>query len=561
MKKELSVVLVALYVLGLAMIPGPSTSADEVGRCRSWVALERTEPSSPTGVPAGDLACLGQWVGDALIVGLGEDKHGTHTLHRLSHRIFQYLVEEEEFEVFALEIDQAHAAVLDRYVQGEIDDLQAQLGEGWWAQKIFYDAALEDLLRWMRRYNETAERPLHFAGYDAKQPRLAARELVQALGGAESAASEKVGKLFSEALAPGAFGMFPNVWGYTGTVRFALPRSEGAGVVRLDVGVRGEGVSYGSVGFSARIGTKTYPVVRWIPIEELRTGGSTSTTHSIELEPEDGDRSLEVSVFHRGDGTVWFEHPIIHLGGRRLEIPNGFSTIEVRSLMAPALQSMDYRADLMEDSVTGIPTLRVVADPLLEKSLTATRQAERQVESSLRDAAGENLSPAQKDWVRQLSRLVTQAVEWRVLVETNRDVFLAENLLWLHNTAFPGRRILALGHTSHTERRPSKMGSYLAEALGDAYQTVSMTSGSGSYRYFGDVSEAARDAPLELFEIDPAEVSELATAAGKLLPGSILLRLLESSGAPQPIDPTLMSPSSPDVLIYVSKVEPLRLLP
>ncbi len=533
-------------------------AADESVRCHSGAPLEQTEPSSSSDVPARDLACLGQWVGDALIVGLGEDKHGTHTLHRLSHRIFQHLVENEHFEVFALEIDQAHATVLDRYVQGEIDDLETQLVEGWWAQKIFYDEALKDLLRWMRRYNKTAERPLHFAGYDAKQPRLAAKELVEALGGVESAATEKVRTLLSEALALGAFGMYPNVWGYTGTVHFALPKREGEVLTLVDVGVRGEGVSYGYVGFSARTGNAEPAVVRWIPIEELQPAGS---TYSIELEVDEVTSSLEVSVFHRGDGTVWFERPVIHLGETRVETSGGFATIGVRPLMAPALQSMDYRADPVEDSATGTPMLRVAADPLLKKSLAATKRVERQVDDLLRGAVAEDLSPAQGDWVRQLSRLVTQAVEWRVLAETNRDVFLAENLLWLQSTAFPGRRILALGHTSHTERRPNKMGGYLAEALGDAYRTVSMASGSGSYRYFGDVSELADDAPLELFEIDPTEVSQLDAAVGKLLPGSVILRLSEESDVPRPIDPTLIKPSSPDVLIYVGKVEPLRRLP
>lgn len=187
-------------------MPGSSVAAGEIGGLPSVVPLEGTEPTATEGRTDEDLVQLARWIGDAAVVGLGESIHGTHTLHRLAHRIFQHLAEapgREGFEVFALEIDQAHAAMLDAYVQGDRDDLDRLMAGGWWAQTIFYDEALAELLRWMRGYNETAARPLHVAGFDAKQPQLAADRLLQAIGALDPAASAKVQALLSQALAPG----------------------------------------------------------------------------------------------------------------------------------------------------------------------------------------------------------------------------------------------------------------------------------------------------------------------------------------------------------------------
>lgn len=540
---------------------GGDSSPEDAAPPRSIVPLEGTEPTDAKDTPTGDLAHLAQWIGGATIVGLGEGSHGTHTLHRLAHRMFQYLAEEEGFEVFALEIDQAHAAILDEFVQGERDDLDHQMTQGWWAQQIFYDEALADLLRWMRQYNQTSDRPLHFAGYDAKQPRLAAERLTSAIREADPKALARVRDLLARALAPDAFGIYPNVWGFSSTVRFTFPPQDAEVAVEVAVEVRGEGVDYGLVGFSARSDAGKPSEVRFVPIEDLRATGS---TYRVELQVPALASALDLSLFHRGNGTVSFGRPVVHLGDRRLETSGGFEssgeleTIEPSPLMMPALQRMDYRAEVLEDAATGRPILQIAADPLLDRGLDAARATQRQIEELLGSAELEGLSPAQTDWVRQLSRLVTQAVEWRVLAEPNRDVFLAENLLWLQRTAFPRRRILALAHASHTERRPRRMGDFVARALGEDYRAVSMVAGSGSRRDFGNVSELHPGSPLEEIEIDPARLSSLETAAGGLHSGNFLVQLSGDPDAARTPDLALCAPSCPDALVFVREVAPLR---
>lgn len=547
-----------LFVAFLVPSPSGAGAGVETAGLPAVVPLEATEPGETAAEPAGDLLHLARWIGEAGVVGLGEAWHGTHTFHRLADRIFRHLVEHEGFTVFALEIDQAHAAILDGYAQGERDDLDSVLSGAWWAQRIFYDEALVELLRWMRRHNEaTPGRRLHLAGFDLKQPHLAAERLAAAAEPVDPEISAGLRSLLSRALAPGAFGIFPNAWGFTGTVHLPLPEEVETDLpAQVGLAIRGDGVGYGYVGFSVRAGAGRPARVRWVPVEEL---GPTGTVHALELEVPASADALEISAFHRGNGTVWFARPEVRLGERRLDPAGFWERVEPRPLMMPALQAMDYRAEVVEAPSGGGRELRVAADPLLDSSLEAARTAGGRVEELLDRAGPEDLSAADVAWMRQLARLVVQAVEWRTLAEPNRDVFLAENLLWLHRTAFPGERILALGHTSHTERVQAKMGGFLSEALGAAYRTVSLTADSGTYRYLGDVSQLTPEASLERFEIDPARLIDLEAAVGRLHPGSFLVRLPGGALAPGTVEPLPSDPSRPDVMVFVRGVEPLRL--
>jgi erythromycin esterase-like protein len=89
------------------------------------VPLLATEPDFARDA---DLRVLADWLEEATMVGVGERVHGTHELHRLSHRLFAHLA-----DVFALEVDQAHAALLNEYVCGSRDDLEAILAKRWCA--------------------------------------------------------------------------------------------------------------------------------------------------------------------------------------------------------------------------------------------------------------------------------------------------------------------------------------------------------------------------------------------------------------------------------------------
>jgi erythromycin esterase len=530
------------------------------------VPLAGTEPppsgalrgTGPAARPSADLAALAGWLGEAKVVGLGESVHGSHTLHRLTHRVFAHLAAQSRFDVLALEIDQAHAALLDAWVQGEHDDLAAVLAERWWGSKIFYDQALVELLGWMRAYNRGAGagRRLHVAGYDVKQPALSARAVVEALARVDPKAAGEAATLYARALAPGAFGTFPNVWGFTGTLRIALPARDGPVRVVVELEARAEGVTYGSVGVAHAPRGSSGVAASWVQPGDLDAAWRTVRR---DLEVPAGDDPLELVIWHRGNGTFEVTAPRVIVDDRPVAVD--LATVEPRPLMMPRLQVMDHRAEVVAAARSDRPVLRVRADPALDASRAAAAAAEGLVRE-VAARAGDRLPPGRRVRILQAARLVTQAVEWRTLVEPNRDVFLAENLTWLGHTAYPESRILALGHVSHTERRAGRMGSFLAAGLGDRYRTVSMVATSGRALYFGEVSGLTADAELEVVVVEPSQRNPLEAALARLDEGSFLLPLAELASAPgarQWLESVHPRPAeAPDVVIRVATVEPLR---
>ncbi len=522
-------------------------------------AVPSPDVSSP------DLQTLAQWLGNATLVGLGESSHGTDDYHRVLHRVFAHLVREEGFDVLALEISQAHATRLDDFVHGRRDDLDALLAERWWVAKVFYDEALRDLLLWMRSFVEAGGRPIHIAGFDFKQPSFAIAELAELLQALDAEAAAKVAALYATVDSLGGLGVFPNVSGFTAEATLDLSASETPRPVRFSVWVRGVGVEHGSVGLLVR--------------GRGRQSGALNESHSltpvdltaewtrleVDIEvPADMTRML-VGFYHRANGSVWLDDLVVEVEGERVATEGKLQEVVPWPLMIPAAQRMDYELVTDRDVFRSSPSsVRVDCSAVVDKALAAVRAASTLLDDVL---AASQLSSIEIAWAHQMARLVEQSVEWRTLVDNNRDVSLTANVTWLQREGYPGRRMLVFGHTSHIERIPGRMGGYLAAARGDDYVTISMLTLAGDYVYFGDPGTVAPNSALEAFVVDPEQhVGRLEHELAPLADGNPLLFHLaatadtvegrqwlefvraRSSGKPQ---------RDTDVVVLLQRVNPL----
>jgi erythromycin esterase len=146
-----------------APTPTPVASATQVSWLqKATVPLASVDPTAP----ATDLAFLGDVVGNASIIGLGEASHGSSEFQTMKHRLFQYLVEQKGITAFGLEAQMGRCLALDQYVQtGQGDPTQALIGQGFW---VWSTQEMLDLVNWMQAYNanpaHTAK--LHFFGFD-----------------------------------------------------------------------------------------------------------------------------------------------------------------------------------------------------------------------------------------------------------------------------------------------------------------------------------------------------------------------------------------------------------
>ncbi len=507
-----------------------------VGLDAFFVPLLATEPDLSGADRPADLQALGRWLGEARVVGLGESLHGVHDFHRFGHRLFADLARHADFSVYALELDQAHGDLLDQFVQGERDDLDALLAGFYWTTQIFYDEALRDLLLWMRHHNSSAARRVHVAGFDLKQPELAAKAIADGLRKIDGAAAKQVELAYAPALALASLGMVPNVSGFTAEIRVPLPPAEERDTVRVGVWVRGREVRFGKVGLlvegavqgGAAVGDKSSEEIS----PEVLSAGWRQVV--VQLDPPPEAVEIWISVYHRGNGTVWFDDLFIQMGDRKLVPDTDLIEAETTPLLFPALQVQDYKSfsDAIENLGSG-PALRVECDPATDRALDGLARAEHSLNRALL-AHAETVLLAEAARLVQMARLVRQAVEWRLLVEPNRDVFLAKNLEWLAKQGFPDARLLAIAHASHSERSPAKMGGFLAATFGDDYATVSMLALTGHYRGLPNPRNAEIHAPLEILTVEDTAVPRrtswpnvppLARALGKLRGGNLLFDL------------------------------------
>jgi erythromycin esterase len=130
--------------------------------------LESVEPDGDLS----DLHPLGEMVGDAAVVGVGEATHSSREFFTTKHRVFRYLVENHGFTTFGLETNWSAGLRLNRYVlDGEGDARQIMHEEfpEFWVQPWNTREYL-DLIEWMRAYNQTHADKVRFMAFDTYYP-------------------------------------------------------------------------------------------------------------------------------------------------------------------------------------------------------------------------------------------------------------------------------------------------------------------------------------------------------------------------------------------------------
>ena len=114
------------------------------------------------------------------IVALGEATHGNSEFQQLKLNVFRTMVEKYGVRAFALEGDFGGCEVVNRYIhggEGTAREAAAAIGFA-----IYRTQETEDLISWMRSYNETAPKggDLRFYGFDMQRYENNYRYLLEA---------------------------------------------------------------------------------------------------------------------------------------------------------------------------------------------------------------------------------------------------------------------------------------------------------------------------------------------------------------------------------------------
>jgi erythromycin esterase len=122
--------------------------------------LATTDPSASLS----DLAPIKNIVGNSQIVGLGEATHGTREFFQMKHRIIEYLSQNMDFTIFAIEANMPEAYRLNDYVLHGIGD-PAELIKGMYFWTWNTEEVL-DMVKWMREFNLSGKGRIQFLGFD-----------------------------------------------------------------------------------------------------------------------------------------------------------------------------------------------------------------------------------------------------------------------------------------------------------------------------------------------------------------------------------------------------------
>jgi len=111
-----------------------------------------------------DLVPLGNITGNATVVALGENSHGSSTIYKLKLRMVKYLVEKKDFSIFALEAPTVEADRVNEYVlhgKGTLKNVMDDLTyPSWQTQEMI------DIIQWLKSYNQTSKKKVEFKGFD-----------------------------------------------------------------------------------------------------------------------------------------------------------------------------------------------------------------------------------------------------------------------------------------------------------------------------------------------------------------------------------------------------------
>jgi erythromycin esterase len=114
--------------------------------------------------PLDDLEPLRLLIGDARVVAIGESAHFVEEYNQVRRRLTRFLTDRCGFSIFAFEFGFSEAFSVDPWVQG--GGTEAHLEE---VSETAADWGAGDLLRFLRRHNQTSSHRLHFVGIDIAQ--------------------------------------------------------------------------------------------------------------------------------------------------------------------------------------------------------------------------------------------------------------------------------------------------------------------------------------------------------------------------------------------------------
>ncbi len=434
-----------------------------------WLAENAQEITSlQPGTSAADLQFFGPLLGQARVLGIGEGIPGDRQSSRFKRRLFEYLVQEEGFRIFAVAADFAECERIDSYIQGGAGDPQQMLAA--LRESSWHGETLLGLIRWMRSYNQSQEKKLSFIGFDLQHPETAMEDVVTFLRPLSPSLSKSVERAYEGLREIPALGVSPMAGVSLGGELRKPPK---AGRKLTFSGWRTtRDLDRGWAGLWLRV-DGDQPAYADTAAEESTEESWQQLTLSLTIPP--GARRVTFGVTHRGNGTAWFDGLRVELGGREvktkldLDFEREESPRLVKApLLLPDLQARDYKVQIDDTGhFSGKRCLRITYDPRLDQAAARTRSVVGTL-ARARFQLEQRANRSDVDRLLRKAKAVQQAFSWRARQEY-RGAIMAENLVAALEGENTETRVMVSASNTQLGRNSEGMGKSLADSLGKAY--------------------------------------------------------------------------------------------
>jgi erythromycin esterase-like protein len=492
-----------------------------------------------------DLQPLGQIVGNARIVELGEATHGTREFFQLKHRMVEYLAAQKGFTIFSIEGNMPEAYRLNDYVLHGVGDPK-ELLKGlyfwtWNTQEVL------DMILWMRDFNQSGKGHIEFTGFDMQFATLSVEAVRHFVQQYDPAWLPTLDLDWKDAASgdPASFGV----------ASATFPVAAAAGHhIRFSGYIKTENVTRGWAGLWWRVDGDAGKQLAFDNMPGRGAKGTTSwTPYEISLDVPAEARKIRFGVLHPGNGTAWFDSLAVEVDGAPYSDPSAFDfdfespTLRGFEVGGQSASGRNFSTDgysiTIDKSVahTGAQSLRIQYTLPPVDAATVDQECKSVVDyltahRSALIAAGATAGDV--DWAIQNATIVQQFAHVQI-IENNgdmdaasdfRDQSMAENIRWIadHN---PGAKIIVWAHNAHvswTWSHGHSLGGHLRSFFGPQVMNFGFAFDQGSFR----AVDMANKSGVHPFTVAPAPEGTLdaALAATGIPVFALDLRTLPKDG-------------------------------
>ena len=485
------ILLAIVCVCGL-----PAATPDPV---KDWITRNAVRLETPeAGHGFADMAALKGIVGNARIVSLGEATHGTREFFQLKHRMLEYLATEMGFTIFSIEANMPEAYRLNAYVLKGTGDpvalLQGMYFWTWNTQEVL------DMIRWMRKFNESGKGRVQFTGFDMQTPRVALdiAEGFLKQRDAGFATSEEHRKAVGMVTAPAATGQSFGV----ATASFPVAEARGKRV-RFSGYIKTRDVTTGYAGFWWRVDGPGQKMLAFDNMQGRGPRGATDwTRYEIELPVAAEAININFGALFPGDGMAWFDGLKVELDGKTYDSPNLDLDFETPRFNGFFTGGAGYRiqrdAEVVHSGSYSLSMTRVADAPNAvtpKVASAAWKDIVGHMEASREVYAKAGASKTETEWAIQNARVVWQCLQMKAN-EKSRDRSMAENVKWILDQN-PQAKIVLWAHNGHVGAASphgfESMGSALRQMYGTQMAVFGFSFFEGSFQAIGANGGGLRD--------------------------------------------------------------------